>query len=129
MIDSQLLSRSIANMDINFDSNEEQMTNEMEKQRRKLRDIGHTLDQQHQLLRLIIQVTLDAISIRIKSHSQLFHPQKMEIKSEADDVDEGVSPSELRPISANAVNISTMRWTSPRIRKKLKHLKSFTKNT
>lgn len=54
----------------------------------------------------------------------------MEIKSEADDVDEGVSPNELRPLSANVCTMSTgSRWTSPRIRKKLKHLKSFSKGT
>lgn len=51
----------------------------------------------------------------------------MEIKTEADDVDEGVSPSELRaPSSVSATGTAT-RWTSPRIRKKLKHAKSFNK--
>lgn len=45
-----------ANLDMNFDSNEELISSEMEKQRKKLRDMGHILDQQHQLLRLIIQV-------------------------------------------------------------------------
>lgn len=45
-------------MDIGFDSTEEIMTDEMEKQRRKLRDITATLDQQHQMLRLIIQVCM-----------------------------------------------------------------------
>lgn len=39
-----------------FDTNEEVVSEELEKQRKKLRDISHTLDQQHQLLRLIIQV-------------------------------------------------------------------------
>jgi transient receptor potential cation channel subfamily A member 1 len=53
------------------------------------------LEQQHQLLRLIVQ--------------------KMEIKTEADDVDEGVT---LRPKSGAGLNSS--RWTSPKIRKKLK---------
>lgn len=45
-----------ANLDMNFESNEELMASELEKQRKKLRDINYTLDQQHHLLRLIIQV-------------------------------------------------------------------------
>lgn len=53
----------------------------------------------------------------------------MEIKTEADDVDEGVSPNDLRPtLVANAAIVAAQRWTSPRIRKKLKHAKSFTKS-
>ena len=39
-----------------FDTTEEIVAEELEKQRRKLRDITSTLDQQHQLLRLIVQV-------------------------------------------------------------------------
>lgn len=51
----------------------------------------------------------------------------MEIKTEADDVDEGVSPNELRaPTGVSATGAAT-RWMSPRIRKKLKHAKSFNK--
>lgn len=50
----------------------------------------------------------------------------MEIKTEADDVDEGVSPNELRAHSATSMNAT--RWTSPRAQKKLKHLRSFSKN-
>lgn len=46
-----------ANLDMNFESNEELMASELEKQRKKLRDISYTLDQQHHLLRLIIQVS------------------------------------------------------------------------
>lgn len=46
----------LANMDINFDSNEEVVADELEKQRRKLREITSSLEQQHQLLRLIVQV-------------------------------------------------------------------------
>lgn len=45
----------IGGMDI-LDTNEDYLTEEMDKQRRKLKDISSTLDQQHQLLRLIIQV-------------------------------------------------------------------------
>lgn len=39
-----------------FETTEEIMAEEMEKQRRKLREITQTLDQQHQMLRLIVQV-------------------------------------------------------------------------
>lgn len=44
----------------------------------------------------------------------------MEIKTEADDVDEGVSPNNIK--SANGF---TNKWTSPKIRKKLKSVMSF----
>lgn len=40
-----------------MDTNEDYVTEEMEKQKKKLRDIGSVLDSQHQLLRLIIQVS------------------------------------------------------------------------
>lgn len=40
----------------------------------------------------------------------------MEIKTEADDVDEGVSATEARVVP---------RWSSPRIRKKLRTASSF----
>lgn len=43
-------------MDMGFDTTEEIVAEELEKQRRKLRDITSTLDQQHQMLRLIVQV-------------------------------------------------------------------------
>lgn len=39
-----------------MESNEDYLTEEMEKQKKKLRDISNVLDTQHQLLRLIIQV-------------------------------------------------------------------------
>lgn len=51
----------------------------------------------------------------------------MEIKSEADDVDEGVPMRENRPLSAIS-NENPSRWTSPRIRKKLRAMKSFSKS-
>lgn len=50
----------------------------------------------------------------------------MEIKSEADDVDEGVSTKEMRPISAR-LSEDPSRWNSPRIKKKLRAAMSFTK--
>lgn len=53
----------------------------------------------------------------------------MEIKTEADDVDEGVSPNDLRANSAASTTGTASRWTSPRIRKKLKHARSFNKSS
>lgn len=40
-----------------FDTTEEVMAEELEKQRRKLRDITTTLEQQYHMLRLIVQVS------------------------------------------------------------------------
>ena len=53
--------------------------------------------------------------------------QKMEIKTEADDVDEGVSVKDMRPLSA-LLSDNPSRWNSPRIRNKLKSAISFSKN-
>ncbi|XP_070501676.1 transient receptor potential cation channel subfamily A member 1 [Chironomus tepperi] len=86
---------------------EDYLMSEIEKQKNKLKDLTKMMEQQHQLLRLIVQ--------------------KMEIKSEADDVDEGVSVKEARPLSAIS-NENPSKWTSPRIRKKLRTLKSFSKS-
>lgn len=116
-----------------FETTEEIMAEEMEKQRRKLREITQTLDQQHQMLRLIVQVQIYRLFFGIWSTTRIrfiesFEFQKMEIKTEADDVDEGVSPNELRAPSATNSTGTASRWTSPRIRKKLKHAKSFNKS-
>lgn len=46
----------VAGMDLMMDTNEDYLTEELDKQRKKLKDISGTLEQQHQLLRLIIQV-------------------------------------------------------------------------
>lgn len=43
-------------MDIGFETTEEIVADELERQRRKLREITSTLEQQHQMLRLIVQV-------------------------------------------------------------------------
>lgn len=48
----------------------------------------------------------------------------MEIKTEADDVDEGVSPGELRPVLG-----MSSKWSSPRINKKLRAALSFSKGS
>ncbi|CAB3379362.1 Hypothetical predicted protein [Cloeon dipterum] len=65
---------------------------ELEAQRRLLKDVMAKLDSQQYLLRLVLQ--------------------KMEIKTEADDIDEGVSPRVFK-------NDGTLaRWTSPRFNKK-----------
>lgn len=45
-------------IDMNFESNDEVITTELEKQRKKLNDMTSTLERQHQLLRLIIQVNI-----------------------------------------------------------------------
>ncbi|XP_068082099.1 transient receptor potential cation channel subfamily A member 1 [Anabrus simplex] len=86
-----------------FENNEDFVTEELSKQKRRLKEISSALETQHLLLRLIVQ--------------------KMEIKTEADDVDEGVSPNELRPLLGIA-----NKWTSPRVRKKLRTALSFSKS-
>jgi hypothetical protein len=95
------------------------------------------MEQQNKLLRLIVQVKAQKFSqpqyflIDFFFSSRcllLMHiKQKMEIKSEADDVDEGVSIKEVRPLSG-IINDNPSRWTSPRIRKKLRALKGFNKS-
>ncbi|XP_041448534.1 transient receptor potential cation channel subfamily A member 1 isoform X2 [Drosophila obscura] len=92
---------------ISFDNNDDFINAELERQRRKLRDISRMLEQQHQLMRLIVQ--------------------KMEIRTEADDVDEGISPNELRSVVGSS-SVGTNRWNSPRIRNKLRAALSFNKS-
>lgn len=77
---------------MNFDNNEDFVTMELERQQNKLACISKVLDQQHHLLRLIIQ--------------------KMEIKTQADDVDEGIS-------SEDSFKRNNFKWNSTRIRSKL----------
>ncbi|XP_018323110.1 transient receptor potential cation channel subfamily A member 1 [Agrilus planipennis] len=89
-------------LDMVMESGEDYLMSELEKTKRKLRDISSLLETQQQLLRLIVQ--------------------KMEIKTEADDVDEGVSPNDLKPLIT-----TSSKWTSPKIRKKLQSALSFTK--
>lgn len=45
-----------AGIEMVLDTNEDFIATEIDKQKRKLRDISVALDQQHQLLRLIVQV-------------------------------------------------------------------------
>lgn len=52
----------------------------------------------------------------------------MEIKTEADDVDEGVSPNDLKSPGGHCMVTASARWNSPKIRKKLKHAMSFNKS-
>ncbi|XP_032598623.1 transient receptor potential cation channel subfamily A member 1 isoform X2 [Drosophila grimshawi] len=92
---------------ISFDNNDDLINAEMDRQRRKLRDISRMLEQQHHLVRLIVQ--------------------KMEIKTEADDVDEGISPNELRSV-VGLTSAGLNRWNSPRIRNKLRAALSFNKS-
>ncbi|XP_052892549.1 transient receptor potential cation channel subfamily A member 1 [Anopheles moucheti] len=95
-------------IDYVLENTEDYVAVELEKQKRKLRDIGTALDTQHQLLRLIVQ--------------------KMEIKTEADDVDEGVPTSDLKASSGLLTGNRSSRWSSPRIRKKLGATLSFNKS-
>jgi transient receptor potential cation channel subfamily A member 1 len=118
---------SLAGLEMVLDSNEDFVTSEMEKQKRKLKDISNLMEQQHQLLRLIVQVRITVNARKIQIQSKIFFLQKMEIKTEADDVDEGVSVKELRPLSA-MLSENPSRWNSPRIRKKLRSAMSFNKS-
>ncbi|XP_050360802.1 transient receptor potential cation channel subfamily A member 1 [Nymphalis io] len=83
-------------LDLVLENSEDYIAAELDKQKRRLREMSKSIDQQYTLLRLIVQ--------------------KMEIKTEADDVDEGVSTTEARVVP---------RWSSPRIRKKLRSASSF----
>lgn len=107
-----------------LDSGEDYMTQELDKHKKKLREISSALETQHQLLRLIVQVNFDFYISSFSYYFLIIIPfsQKMEIKTEADDVDEGVSSTDLQPLIGTA-----NKWTSPRIRKKLRSVISFTK--
>ncbi|CAH2035066.1 unnamed protein product, partial [Iphiclides podalirius] len=85
-------------LDLVLENNEDYILVELNKQKQRLRDMKKLLEQQYMLLRLVVQ--------------------KMEIRTEADDVDEGVSPSESR---------YAPRWSSPRACKKLRTATSFNK--
>ncbi|XP_048488333.1 transient receptor potential cation channel subfamily A member 1 isoform X2 [Plutella xylostella] len=86
-------------LDLVLESCEDYLTAEMEKHKRRLKEMSQLLEQQHTLVRLIVQ--------------------KMEIKTEADDVDEGVSPGDARVVP---------RWSYPRLRNKLRSAHSFNKS-
>ncbi|XP_069364623.1 transient receptor potential cation channel subfamily A member 1 [Maniola hyperantus] len=87
-----------AGLDLVLETGDDVIMREIDKIKRRTRETTRTLDQTHHLVRLIVQ--------------------KMEIKTEADDVDEGVSPADTRTVP---------RWNSPRIRKKLRAASSFNK--
>ncbi|XP_046391330.1 transient receptor potential cation channel subfamily A member 1 [Ischnura elegans] len=86
-----------------LENSEDYIPEELEKQKRRLKEMHTSIEMQHQLLRLIVQ--------------------KMEIKTEADDIDEGVSPNDL----IRSTLSSCSKWTSPKMRKKLRCALSFTK--
>lgn len=92
---------------MSFENNEDYISGELEKHKRKLREIGRLLEQQHQLLRLIVR--------------------KMEIKTEADDLDESITTHDVRS-SGGVSNGTISRWTSPRLRSKLRAALSFNKS-
>jgi len=69
------------------------------KAKQRLKEMSASLEAQHLLLRLIVQ--------------------KMEIKTEADDVDEGTPP---KPAGA------VCRWKAPRLRNRLRAARAFKKS-
>ncbi|KAF6200610.1 hypothetical protein GE061_005053 [Apolygus lucorum] len=87
-----------------LENNEDYVSEEITKMKNRLKEMSKSMDNQSQLLKMIVQ--------------------KMEIKTEADEVDEGVSPKDLK-----AVTGSGTKWTSPRVRNKLRSALSFSKNT
>ncbi|XP_052124275.1 transient receptor potential cation channel subfamily A member 1 isoform X3 [Frankliniella occidentalis] len=92
-------------MDSITDGPEDIFSEELMKTKQKLKEITTALETQHMLLRLVVQ--------------------KMEIKTEADDVDEGVSSKDLKPLSGG-----NSKWTSPRVRKKLRAVgRSYSKSS
>lgn len=48
----------VAGLEMVLESNEDYVTSEMEKQKRKLKEMSKMMEQQHQLLRLIVQVII-----------------------------------------------------------------------
>lgn len=103
-----------------MESSEDYVVHEIDKTKKKLRDIAIMMESQQQLLRLIVQVSKfnNFETFRRTMHIDF---QKMEIKTEADDVDEGVPPSEMHCTGHSS------KWTSPKIRKKLRSAISFNK--
>ena len=49
---------SASGLEYVLDTSEDYLTTELDKQKRKLKDIGGILDQQYHLLRLIVQVNI-----------------------------------------------------------------------
>ncbi|KAK9882268.1 hypothetical protein WA026_020374 [Henosepilachna vigintioctopunctata] len=88
---------------VGMDSAEDYVVAEISKTKRRLKELSAALETQHQFLRLIVQ--------------------KMEIKTEAEDVDEGMSTNEINPALAAA-----HKWTSPNFRKKLGSVLNFNKS-
>ncbi|VVC25448.1 Ion transport domain,Ankyrin repeat-containing domain,Ankyrin repeat [Cinara cedri] len=85
-----------------LENNENHLADEIYKVKDRLKTISSSLESQQTFLRLIIQ--------------------KMEIKTEEDEVDEGVSSKEI----AFSTNLNA-KWSSPRVRTKLKSSFSFSK--
>ncbi|XP_050421668.1 transient receptor potential cation channel subfamily A member 1 isoform X3 [Adelges cooleyi] len=83
-----------------LENNENDLTDEIDKVKDRLKVISSSLEIQQTFLRLIIQ--------------------KMEIKTEEDEVDEGVFPNEM-------TNNLNGKWSTPRVRTKLKQSFSFSK--
>ncbi|XP_044756772.1 transient receptor potential cation channel subfamily A member 1 isoform X2 [Coccinella septempunctata] len=88
---------------VGVDNTEDYLVTEISKTKKRLKELAYALETQQQFLRLIVQ--------------------KMEIKTEAEDVDEGVSTNEM-----NSAQTASHKWTSPKIRKKLGSVLNFNKS-
>lgn len=114
-----------------LENNENHLADEIDKVKDRLKTITSSLVNQQAFLRLIIQVHETVVFIGIffpRSNCTysfivvFFFFKKMEIKTEEDEVDEGVSPKEI----AFTTN-QNAKWSSPRVRTKLKSSFSFSK--
>nr|WMY99264.1 transient receptor potential A1 [Bemisia tabaci] len=91
-------------LDMVLENGEDFVTQELIKMKRNMKSMMTTMEAQHQFLRLIVQ--------------------KMEIKTEADEVDEGVSPKDLQSLSG----VNATRLPSPRARQKLRNCRCSAKS-
>jgi len=99
--------------------NEDEVIEEMDRQRDMLKEAIFKLETQQNLLRLIIQV-IEEYSIIEPLIKCLIYRQKMEIKTEADDFDDGVTTREDRVLA---------RWTSPRLNKRYMSYNRYSKES
>jgi len=107
-----------------LENNENHLADEIGKVKDRLKTITSSLENQQTFLRLIIQVCCNGGYVY---ETDFFHRdnnvfQKMEIKTEEDEVDEGVSAKEMA-----FTNNLNGKWSSPRVRTKLKSSFSFSK--
>jgi len=107
-----------------LENNENHLADEIGKVKDRLKTITSSLENQQTFLRLIIQVFCNGGYVYetdfLYRDNNVF--QKMEIKTEEDEVDEGVSSKEMA-----FTNNLNGKWSSPRVRTKLKSSFSFSK--